>query len=258
MSGIKFGPSGIGAVKDVEETFARYKSLGIRAAEIPFTYGVYINKKEDAEKIKKAAEKYDIVLSIHAPYWINLNSEEKEKVEASKKRILDSLKVGTWIGAKRVVFHPGYYGKKSKQETYKKIKKEIIELEKKRAEKKYSPKLAPETTGKINVFGSIEEISQLVRDTGCSFTIDFAHILARYKTYNFKEVKLAFRKEKSWHVHFSGIIYGEKGERKHKVTEEKEIKKLIDNLPKTKNIVIINEAPDPVKDSVKSINIYKS
>lgn len=254
---IKLGPAGIGPVKDVEKTFEMYNKLGIHAAEIPFTYGVYIKKKEDALRIKKAAEKFDIQLTVHTPYWINLNSEEHKKVEESKKRILDSCEVGEWLGAERVIFHPGYYGKKDGEGTYEKIKQEILEMEQKIKKNKWKIKLAPETTGKVNVFGSIDDISKLVEETGCSFCIDFAHILARYKTYNFEEVFNRFKKHKNWHLHFSGIEYGEKGEKYHKRTPEKEIKRLFENLPKEKDITIINESPNPVEDSVIAIKIYR-
>ena len=109
MENVKLGPAGIGSVKDVEKTFADYKGRGIRCAEIPFTYGVYIKEKSVAEKVQQAAEKFGIELSIHAQYWINLNSEDWEKVEASKKRILKSCEVGHWLGARKIVFHSGFY-----------------------------------------------------------------------------------------------------------------------------------------------------
>jgi len=252
---IKFGPAGIGSVKDVVANLETYSKLGIKACEIAFTYGIYIKKKEDALRIGKKAKDLGIQLSIHAPYWINLNSAEKEKVEQSKERILKCCEVGTWLNAKKIVFHPGFYGKKEKAETYENIKNAILEIQKKIKEKKYTPKLAPETTGKINVFGSIDEIARLVRDTKCSFCIDFAHVLARYKNYNFDEIKEKFNDEMNWHIHFSGIEHGEKGEKKHKLTEPKEWEKLLDNLPTEKDIVIINESPDPVGDSLLGIKI---
>lgn len=254
---IKFGPAGMGSVKDVEETFKRFKELGLKAAEIPFTYGIFINTEEKAKKVRKAAEKYGIDLSIHAQYWINFNSSEKQKIVASKQRILECLKIGTWLNAKRVVFHAGFFGKKTKEETYENIKNEILDLQRIRKENKYTPELAPETMGKINVFGSVEEISRLVKDTGCSFCIDFAHILARYKNYSFDEVEKHFGKYKNWHLHFSGIEYNEKGERRHKITLDSEWKKILDNLPKDKNIIIINESPDPVNDAVKGERLHK-
>jgi len=256
MKKIKFGPGGLGGVEEAIPNLEKYKTLGIEACEIEFTYGIYIKKKEEAFRIGEAAKRLGIKLSIHAPYWINLNSVEKEKVEKSKERILACLEVGTWLGAYRVVFHPGYYGKIGKKETYSNIKKAVLEIQEIRKEKNYTPKLAPETTGKINVFGSVEEIASLVRDTKCEFTIDFAHILAREKSYRFEETLKAFESSKKIHLHFSGIEYGEKGEKKHIPTDESAIKKLLKALPKNKEIIIINESPDPVGDSIKSIKIY--
>jgi deoxyribonuclease-4 len=99
---------------------------------------------------------------------------------------------------------------------------------------------------------------RLVQETGCSFCIDFAHILAREKKINYREIFKKFGKFKELHLHFSGIEYGEKGEKRHIVTGEKELKELIENLPKNKDIVIINESPDPLGDSLKAISIYKN
>lgn len=255
---IRFGPASLGGVKDAIPNLEKYAKLGLTACEIAFTYGAYIKNKEDAEKIGKKAKELGIKLSIHGQYWINLNSTEPEKIEKSKERILRCMEVGTWLEAYRVVFHPGYYGKMSKEETYENIKKQMLELMKEIKEKGYTPKLAPETMGKVNVFGSAEEIAQLVRDTECSFCIDFAHILARDKKYRFKEVLNLFKDHKELHMHFSGIIYGEKGEKKHKITEEHEIKLLLENLPKDKEIIVINESPETVKDAVKGLKLYKA
>ncbi|MFW6283221.1 MAG: TIM barrel protein [Minisyncoccales bacterium] len=255
---IKFGPAGLGGVKEAVENLRKYKELGLESCEIAFTYGAYIKNKNDAVEIGNEAKRLGIKLSIHAPYWINLNSAEQEKIEKSKQRILECCKIGTWLNASKVVFHPGYFGKSSKEETYEKIKKEILDLQKTIKEKGYTPQLTPETTGKINVFGSIEEIRQLVDDTRCSFCIDFAHILARYGDYNFKEVEKKFNKFKKWHIHFSGIEYGEKGEKRHIRLKESEIKKLLKNLPKNKEITIICESPNPIEDSVISLKVYNN
>lgn len=260
---IAFGPAGLGSVKDAAMTLRDYHDKGFKACEIAFTYGPYIKTREDAEAIGKLAKELGIAPSIHAHYWINLNSEDEEKIAKSKKRILDCLKVGTFLGAHRVVFHPGFYSKNSqanfdKQKTYEKIKKAILELQELRSERGYTPQLAPETTGKVNVFGSIEEIAQLVRDTQCSFCIDFAHILAREKDYSFERVARAFGDFSHWHLHFSGINYGEKGERNHIATKEDELSEVLNNLPSNKTYTIINEASDPVADSIKSLALFRS
>jgi len=252
---IRFGPAGLGPVKEAISNLEEYHKLGLRACEIAFTYGVYIKRKEDALEIRKAAEKLGIKLSIHAPYWINLNSKEKEKIEKSKERILRCCEVGNWLGAYLVVFHPGYYTGMEKEETYQNIKKEILNIQKEIKENNWKPKLAPETTGKVNVFGSIDEIARLVNETNCSFTLDFAHILARYKKIDYGFIERKFGKHKHWHIHFSGIEYGKKGEKRHKKTSVENWKGLLDNLPKEKEIVIINESPYCVKDSVLGLTL---
>lgn len=252
---LKFGPAGLGSVKDALSKLKEYNKLGLKACEIEFTYQVYIKRKEDALKIGKAARKLGIKLSIHAPYWINLNSDDKEKIRQSKERILKCCEVGNWLGAYRIVFHPGYYGK-NRENAYENIKNQILELQKEIKKRKYKVELAPEIMGRTNVFGAVDEIEKLVEETGCGFCIDFAHILARYKSYNFKEVLDKFKRHKTLHLHFSGIEYGEKGEKHHKKTSEKEWKKLLENLPKNKEIIIINESPLPVEDSLLGLKIY--
>ena len=254
---VAFGPAGLGKVKDAISNLKKYHELGLKACEIAFTYGIYIKRKEDAVEIGKKAEELGIKLSIHAPYWINLNSLDKKKVEESKKRILDCCKIGTIMNVHRIVFHAGFYSGMNKQEAYENIKNRILEMQEEIKKEKYTPKLAPEIMGKINVFGSIEEISKLVKETGCSFCIDFAHILARYKSYLIKETLSEFKDSKELHIHFSGIDYGEKGEKNHKKTPEKDLKKLISELPKNKEITLINESPYPVEDSVAGLNISR-
>ena len=111
---IIFGPGGLGGVKEAVSNLEKYHKMGIKACEIEFTYGVYI-KENQAEEIRKAAERLGIMLSIHGHYWINLNSDDEKKVEQSKKRILDCCKIGHLLGAREIVFHPGFYGKKGKK-----------------------------------------------------------------------------------------------------------------------------------------------
>jgi len=253
---IKFGPAGLGPVKTAEAVLESYHKKGFKACEIAFTYSVYIKNEKDAIRIGKKAKDLDIDLSIHAQYWVNLNSAEKEKIEATKKRILDCCRVGDLLQAKVVVFHPGFYGK-TKDTAYEKIKSGITDIMKEIKKNNWKIKIAPETMGKVNVFGSAEEVAKLVKDTGCSFCIDFAHILAREKSVDYAKIKKLFP-QKDWHVHFSGIVYGEKGEKHHKTTEKEEWKKLLKNLPKDKNIRIINESPSMVEDSLEGLKLSKN
>ena len=254
---IRFGPAGLGGVKEAISNLEKYAKLGLKACEIAFTYGVYL-KEKDAIEIGKKARELDIKLSIHAPYWINLNSKEKKKIEESKKRILDSCKIGNALQAYLVVFHPGYYGKMSPEETYNNIKKAITDIREEIKKEKWKINIAAETTGKLNVFGNIDEILNLVKETGCYFCIDFAHLHARSQgKMSYEEMYQQVKHFPSLHCHFSGIDYGSKGERNHKETPEAELKKLLSILPRNKEIVIINESPSPVEDSVKALKIWE-
>ena len=256
MVEITFGPAGLGPVDTAEKVLESISKIGLNACEIAYTYSVYIKNKEDALRIGKKAKELGIELSIHAPYFVNLNSSEKEKVEATKKRILDCCASGELLGARVVVFHPGYYGKGSKEEAYENIKKGVIEIMGEMKKEGWKIKIAPETMGKVNVFGSVEEISRLVKETGCSFCIDFAHILAREKKVDYEKIRRLFPQDE-WHCHFSGIVYGEKGEKHHKSTEKKEWEVLLENLNGFgKKIRIINESPTMVEDSVEGMKIY--
>src|SRR3989344_6686262 len=148
---IRLGPAGLGRVKEAIGNLEKFNKLGLRACEIAFTYGVYIKDKEDALRIGDAAKRLGIQLSIHAPYWLNLNSKEKKKIQQSKERILRCCEVGSWLQAEIVVFHAGFYGKDDKETTYQNIKKTVLEIQDELRTRKWKIKLAPETIGKINV-----------------------------------------------------------------------------------------------------------
>jgi len=252
---IRFGPAGLGPAKTALVVLEDYHKKGFKACEIAFTYSNYI-KPEETRPIKDKAKELDIELTIHGSYFINLNASDKKKLEASKKRVLDSCKIGELLGVKTLVFHPGFYGK-NKEEAYKNIKSAVQEIQKEIKKNNWKITIAPETMGKVNVFGSVEEIHDLVKETGCNFCIDFAHILARDKSVNYKKIESLFP-QKDWHIHFSGIIYGEKGEKRHRETKKEEWQTLLKNLPKNKNIRIVNESPTMVEDSLEGLKIYSS
>ncbi|MCK4650435.1 TIM barrel protein [Candidatus Pacearchaeota archaeon] len=256
MSVIKFGPGGLGSVKDAVKNLEIFHELGLRACEISFTYGPYIKKKEDAREIGKKAKELGIRLSIHAPYFVNLNSKDEKKIEASKKRILKCCEVASWLGAKRVVFHPGFYSGMKSDEAAVRIKEGIIEMIGYIKKEGWDVELCPEVMGKKNVFGSLSEVAGLVGDTGCGFCVDVAHVLARYGRYEFERIEKAFPRKK-WHLHFSGIEYGEKGEKRHLLVEIEEWESILGWLRRLdKDVVLICESPDPVGDAVVGLRIW--
>jgi len=252
---IKIGPAGIGGIKEIQKNLEFFNNNSLKAAEVAFTYGIYL-KKQDAKRVGILAKDLDISLSIHAPYYINLNSKEKPKITQSKQRILQCCEIGEELNATHIVFHAGYYGEDTPEETYEKIKAEILDLKDKN---KFSPKLTTETTGKINVFGDLDQTLKLAKETKTSFCIDFAHLKARYqKNYNQTEVIKKIKDFKHIHCHYSGINYTEKGERNHIPLDTKETTGLLKELKKQSiNCTIICEAPDTVNDSIKMRKILE-
>ncbi len=253
---ILIGPAGTNGSS--EEGFIAVKKAGLDAVEVEFTYGVWMNKQE-ALKIAELNRNLKLKLSIHASYFVNLNSEEKQKIGASRSRILKACEIGHYLaeGSSNktdIVFHPGFYQKSSKEEAYKNIKEQILKLEEEIKEKKYNIALCPETTGKESQFGDLDEIIQLMKETGCHICVDFAHLKARYNgKIDYDEIMEKLSKIKgNIHAHFSGIEYTAKGERKHLITQEKDILELFKYLNKYKiSCSIINESPDPIGDAIK-------
>ena len=92
-------------------------SLGITAMEMEWVQRVPKNEEHIAN-IRSTAEELGMYLTVHAPYFINLNAIEEEKLEASKIRILDAMEMGQLAGAHSVCVHPAFYLKMDPEEVY--------------------------------------------------------------------------------------------------------------------------------------------
>jgi deoxyribonuclease-4 len=245
---IRIGPagsSGLGNLKGVHKVAEK----GLDCMEVEFTYGVRMDL-ETSREVGAFAKEKGIVLSVHAPYYINLASDEKEKIAQSKVRILDSCQRAHALAARNVVFHAGFYQKKSAEQTYRMIKKAIVSLQKQTKHRGWKVKLCPEITGKPSQFGSLEEILRLRKETGCGLTVDFSHLYARQQgVIDYR--RLLKKLPKTFHAHFSGIEYGEKGEKKHVITKKKFFLPLAEALiERNANVTIINESPQPYEDAL--------
>lgn len=253
---IKVGPAGSAGLGNIEGV-KKVARIGLDCMEVEFTYGVRM-RVDDARKVGALAEEKGIILSVHAPYYINLASDDEAKIIASKKRILDSCERAHALGARCVVFHAGFYQKKTAEQTYDLINKGILEIQKIIKEKKWEVRLCPEITGKPSQFGSIEEIKRLMKDTGCAITVDFSHLYARQQG-KIDYAKVLNKLPKKFHAHFSGIEYGEKGEQKHVVTQKKFFEPLARELVKRKlDITLINESPQPYKDAAMMKGVLRN
>ena len=248
-------------------------SLGLGAFEFEFVHSARMGM-EKAQECGKAAQEANIILSAHVPYFINLCSEEKEKVAASKVRILDTMRILHAAGGGRVVIHSGFF-----QKLEKKVAAEMVEaayldiLETAKEEKITSAILAPETTGKPSAFGSLEELYGLSKDIGFGKlrpTIDFGHMHARTnggiksaKDYEniFDTVESFVGKEglQKLHCHFTGIKFSEKGELKHLTidSDSPRFDWLAQVLAERKcSGTIISESPNIEEDAIAMKGIY--
>lgn len=252
-SKIMLGPAGSNG--NTLEGVEHVKKIGLQAMEVEFTYGVKMSN-ELAKKIGESAKKLDIKLSVHAPYWINLSSQDSKKREQSKKRILMSVERAHFLNAKYVVFHPGYYEKRNPEQVYNIIADEIKDLIKRNKYKEV--KLTCETTGKQGAFGTLNELLRLKKETGIEICVDFAHIYARNNgKIDYDEIFRHFKHE-HMHAHFSGIEYSAKGEKRHINMSKPDFKELAKEILKhNQDITIICESPVTWRDSLKQKEILE-
>lgn len=233
----KFGPSGTDEEFAAEghshtiEMASWLNNKGLDLFEYSFGRGVRISK-ETANSIGEEFKKYNIEISVHAPYFINFAGEDAEKMENTFRYLNESLQAVSWFGGQRVVFHPGADGGKPRKESFARCLdnfKKYLEL----YNKDKSLLICPETMGKYAQIGGVEEIIELCKlDSNVYPCIDFGHLNCLYngslKTADdFQKVidkmfdGLGEEKTKNMHVHFSKIQYGAKGEIKHLTFEDR-------------------------------------
>ncbi len=237
MGRIRFGPAGKpvdfkGAMERVPEFLA---SIGLDALEYEAVRGVRISEAK-ARLLGEEARRHDIVLSMHAPYYVNLASPDEDVVKRSLKRLYDSMVAAEWMGAYAVVVHPGYYkGNKSREEALRRVIDAFNSLMEGLPAWVKTPEVAPETMGKTSQVGSLEEVVEICRNTPrCRPCIDWAHLYARaeggfvrsvdevVKAIEYVERELGSRAVRPLHTHFSKIEYGRGGEREHHTLSEEE------------------------------------
>ncbi|MCY6483787.1 TIM barrel protein [Clostridium aestuarii] len=267
LFGISGLPFGDGTKKLIYKSGIEYlKKIGLDAMELPFVRSVNVtDKNKDDILTAKATNKF--YLSAHGSYFVNLNADEQEKQEKSMERIIKGAEGLKKVEGRSLVFHPGFYLKDSKEETFETIKNNLLKL----------PDLGVhyrlETTGKSTQFGSLEENVQLCKAIStCKLCIDFSHLHARYngclKTYDdfarildYVGCELGDTALKDMHIHMSGINYTVKGERNHLPFEESDFnyKACLESFHKF-NIrgCIICESPFLEKDALLLKNYYES
>jgi deoxyribonuclease-4 len=210
------------------------RSMGLNALELGWVRSVRVSEKT-CEAIRSTAEEHDVALSVHAPYFINLRTDEEEW-QKSKKRLMDSAHFGNLAGATDIIFHPGsYYGNPPDEVLSISIPR--LETCVKELQEAGNPVLLrPETMGKSAMLGSLEDTLEMSKALEqVEPCIDFAHLHARpgdgsMNTYDeWAGVLEAYGNAlgqaalERLSIHMSGIEYGPKGEKKHLPVEESDL-----------------------------------
>jgi deoxyribonuclease-4 len=212
----------------------RLAELGLDALELGWVQSVRVSEQTCAD-IRATSQEKDVLISVHAPYFINLNADEEEWPK-SRKRLMDAAHYGHLAGATDIVFHPGsYFGLPPEQV----LPKAIDRLQECMQELRTAGNpvtLRPETMGKSAMLGSLEDtlaMSQAI--PGVLPCLDFAHLHARpgdgsMNTYEeWAGVLEAYQQAlgsaslQNLHIHLSGIAYGPKGEKEHLPVEEADL-----------------------------------
>ena len=277
---IKFGPSGNGenfynlGLSGASDSAKYVKDLGLNCFEYSFGRGITLTKAT-AENIGNEFLKNGVELSIHAPYFINFATTEEDKEQNSYNYVINSLKYAKIMNAKRVVFHPSTQGKLDRQTAVELTHKRLVNLANLIVDANLDDLIiCPETMGKSKQIGTVEEIANFC--TIAPFfvpAIDFGHVNSRengsLNTVDdflnvLKTTKEIIGEEKlnKLHIHFSKIMYGDKGEIKHLTFEDSVYGPNFEPLAKALKImniepfIICESAGTQDIDAVKMKQIY--
>lgn len=242
--------------------------MNLDGMELEFVHGVRMSD-ETRKLVNEQAKIRNLVLSAHAPFYVNLNAREKEKVEASAQRIIETAAAARDTGAFSITFHAAYYLGNDKEAVYNQVKSQIqfiVEA----LEQDLNVWIRPETTGKGTQWGDLEEVIRLSNDFEKVLPcIDFSHLHARsvgeYNTYDeFSYILEKLEKEigryalDNFHGHLAGIDYGPKGERSHLELEKSDMN-YKDLLKALKNFevkgALVCESPN-IEEDAKLLKEY--
>lgn len=230
----RFGPAGVPPTfkmlnAPLQEVPMLLREEGLDAFEYEAIYwgGKPQMQKEDAEAFGQKAKENDVWLSLHGSYFINFCGEKKI-VEASKRRLISCATAAEWMNAYVVVFHPGFYSRRTRGEAYETCVENLKEVVKTMRNLGIrNTKIGPETMGKPSQLGSLDEVVGICEDVEqTQLVVDWSHLHAREmgrlgtledfrKVAEKIETRLGTEALKNMHCHFTKIEFTDKGERRH-------------------------------------------
>lgn len=200
-------------------------SLGITAMEIEWVQNVPGDPKR-MEEIRSTAERLGMTLTVHAPYYVNLNSSDPAKLDASIGRVVKALSMAEFAGVSSVCVHAAFNTGLPPEKVYGNVKKAVARILKDKKKLFPNVNLGLETMGKHAQWGTLEEVLAMSKEFSQYPCLDPAHLHARYNgkinsveewndMFDTYENSLGKKSLQNMHIHFSGIEYNAHGERRH-------------------------------------------
>lgn len=216
----RFQAEGFKASKDMPLWL---KGKGLDAYEYQCGKGVSVGEAT-ARAIGEKAAQAGIVLSLHAPYFVNPANPDPDSQEKTAGYVLAACRVARWMGAGRVVIHTGALQKRTREDALATARESFKMLRRRCDDEGYGDiLLCPETMGKINQLGDLEEVLALsVVTHGLLPCVDFGHLYARSlgalegqeataRMLDRMAEVLGEEKARCFHSHFSMIEFTPKG-----------------------------------------------
>lgn len=248
---------------------------GLGAYEYQCGKGVKISD-ESAEKIGEEAKKYGIALSIHAPYYISISSEDAEKRDKSILYILQTLQAAKSMGASRIVVHSGSCASITRQYAMELAKDTLIRALRAADEEGFGDILiCPETMGKVNQLGTVDEVVEMCKISERLMpVIDFGHVNSQTRgglktKADFERIfdvihrRLGEYRGKNFHAHYSRIEYTISGEKKHHRFDEREFEPEFEPIAQIVAMrdlsptIICESRGSQTRDAVEMMKIYR-
>lgn len=207
--------------------FKWLQELGLDWIELQNTYGVKMPEKQALE-YRALAEEYSIGISIHAPYYISFGSRKHDVVERSKERMLQCFQLADILGSERIIFHPGYPPGKSVEDRRRGVEQVIESLLSIEDSVPDGVYVYPETAGKNNQIGSVNEILEICKNVKYAKPcLDMAHIHAfeQGSLTSAQEIETVFKNLteslgidalQKLHIHMYPVEFDQHGEKRHK------------------------------------------
>lgn len=249
------------------QAFNVLKEMNLDGMELEFVHGVRMSDT-NRDFVKNMSK--DFIITAHGPFYINLNSQEEEKIDASLQRIIDTASVASEAGAFSITYHAAFYMGKDKETVYNQVKTQTQRIIEILENENINVWIRPETTGKATQWGDIDEIINLSKEFEQVLPcVDFSHLHARtageYNTYDeFSKVLEKMGNEigqyalENFHGHLAGIEYTAKGEKQHLNLENSDMN-YKDLLKAMKEFgvkgALVCESPN-IEDDCKLIKTY--